>query len=160
MTEPREATGVRLDPDVNEARKSADESFSNNVNAWARHYYLHGMNPLPAAALDDLIEETRRDIEILDDLRERAERRVERLKGLKAPAPAGDTSTSAYNMEDARAACAGIPDHYRTPENEAIQLWAPRVGLSPEELLDELDSGPYSRTRATKVIQQEESTAE
>lgn len=142
------STSVRLEPDVNRARKRSDESFGANVNGWARQYYIEGMDPLPAEAVDELIEDERENIRRLEEAIEAAEARVKRLEELKGPTPAGEAECT---LEEAAEAIAGVPAGARGPENEAVQLWAKRAGVTPEELLEEAPAFRANRVSPSSV---------
>jgi len=145
----REVSSVRLDPDVNRARKKADESFSNNINRWAHRYYINGMEPLAADALDALIEEHQQDIKQLKELIDRAETRIERLEELKTPKPAAVDAEPAWTREDALDACKTIPAIQRSVDNPAIELWARRLNMTAEEFLEDVPAASqYQNTSA------------
>jgi len=102
-----------------------------------------------SAVVNDLVDQYRRngdrgtagiDLQLkqkmraLEDKREevkRLERDVEELEALRREFQREENA----ELQEARDVLANAP---RDPENEAIQTWAKKLGLTPEELIEEL----------------------
>lgn len=83
-------------------------------------------------AIDLQIQQKKRELEEKDRQRERVESELQELRQLKA----GVESRESADLQRAKDVLSSTP---RDPSNVAIQDWADDLGMTPEELIEELE---------------------
>ncbi len=125
----KERTSLSLDPEVAQFLKQDHVNASGLVNKLVKQHMNGG-------AGEDLIREFRiQQLESeLNQIQTREEQKREELQKLKE-IDSEKTQEQKEALEEAKEALSTTP---RDPENPAIQTKAEELGMSPEELVDEL----------------------
>lgn len=135
----KERRAVSLDPEVDAFLAREEVNASGLVNDLVKRH-MNGTDG------EDALRELRKkqirsEIESLEN---RAENKREELETIDAVESDAEEERKA-ELEDAIAKCEGVP---RDADNPAIQAQAKRVGMTPEEFINELperdDGGPRS----------------
>jgi len=134
-------TTVSLDDDIEEDIQRDDRAFSELANEWARNYYVRGVPVLETMEADrvkahlqnardayaDAVEELDDAIALIEDAKETAE----------SPREKPDADGAVFSLADAKEWWRGQPWTLDAdPENPAMQEWADKLGMTPEEWTD------------------------
>lgn len=126
----KERTSLSLDPEVAQFLQQDHVNASGLVNKLVKQYMGGG-------AGEDMIRQFR--IEQLEgelnELQAQEEQKRKQLQQLKEVSQQ-KTEEQKQALEEAKDALQGTP---KEPDNPAIKNWASDLGMSPEELIDELE---------------------
>jgi len=133
MTE-KKRTSITVDPAVYEFLKQPDVNQSGLINELVKEYKDNEKRQVAALKLrrDHLLQEATEAEETAEQKREQAAEVEALLEDAR--------NAESDKLQQAREALSGIDDRDLSPENPAVQNWADKLDLSPEELLKQLRS--------------------
>ena len=128
----KERTSLSLDPEVAQFLQQDHVNASGLVNKLVKQYMSGGAGEamVRQMRIDQLESE-------LNELQAREEQKRRELQNLKEI----DEEKTAEQKQALSEAKEALQDTPKEPDNPAIQNWAQDLGMTPEELIDELEGG-------------------
>lgn len=121
---------VSLDPDVDEYLDAEGVNASQLVNRLVRNYHSADGDELAMLRLRE--QQLKSEVEELESRLQSKRNELETVQekiGEQRNATAGIV----------REAIDHLPEHVREPDNPAVENWASKAGMSPEELLERIE---------------------
>jgi hypothetical protein len=130
----KKRTSITVDPAVYEFLKQPDVNQSGLINELVKEYKDNERRQVAALKLrrEHLLQEAEEAAETAEQKREQAAE----VEALLDDARAAESE----QLQEAREALAGINDRDLTPDNPAVENWADKLEMTPEELVDTLRS--------------------
>lgn len=121
---------VTLDEEIDEYLDAEGVNASQLVNRLVRSYQTAGGSEVGMLRLRE--QQLESEIQELDSRRETKQDELERVREQLSELQDGRDDVI-------RDAAESLDDHVRVPDNPAVQNWAEKAGLPPEEFLERLD---------------------